>query len=407
MDDVLPTRPNEPIVIPERIRVLVFHENATATGLGRVALGFAKAARRPDPGLPIVDVTFVTYRRNGQQTGFAAAALTAGIPLIEIPERGRWDLKVVPHIKRLVREFKPDILETHNIKSHFLVRATGLHREFPWIAWNHGYTSKDRLDRAYNQIDRWTLHRAYRLMTVCGPFADAMQGLGIPRDKVTVLHNFVDAYVRPSDDEVQRVRKQLGVGEELVVATIGRMSLEKGHANLFNAIVLLRDRRDLPEHRFLLVGDGPEEANLRRQAAQLGIESRIIWAGFQKNVAPYYAMSAIYALPSRSEGSPNVILEAMAAGLPIAATRAGGVPEILQNDVTGLLVPTEDPQALAAAIEKLLRSEDLRTRLASAAHRQAETAHTLSAYRRALTQFYVETLNMRTGQSSAAANWKA
>jgi len=379
-------------VTPERIRVLVFHENASATGLGRVALGFAAAARQPEPGLPIVDVTFVTYRRNGQQTGFAAAALAAGIPVIEIPERGRWDLKVVPEIKRVVREFKPDILETHNIKSHFLVRAAGLHREFPWVAWNHGYTSKDRLDRAYNQIDRWSLHGTSRLMTVCGPFASAMQELGIPRDKITVLHNFVEAYVRPADDEVLRARQALGLGDELVVATIGRMSVEKGQANLLSAIALLKDRPELPRHRFVLVGDGPEERNLRRQAAQLGIEDRLVWAGFQKNVAAFYAMATIYALPSRSEGSPNVILEAMAAGLPIAATRAGGVPEILEDGVTGLLAPTEDPRALADAIEKLLRSQELRARLALAAQRQAESAHTLRAYRRGLTQFYAETL---------------
>ncbi len=106
-------------------------------------------------------------------------------------------------------------------------------------------------------------------------------------------------------------------------------------------------------------------------------------------------MANIYALPSLSEGSPNVILEAMAAALPIAATRAGGVPEILKNEVTGLLVPTQDPRALADAIQRLLLSEDLRARLASAALQQAKTAHTLAAYRRDLTQFYVETLRMR------------
>lgn len=387
----------ESIVTPERIRVLVFHENATATGVGRVALGFAVAARQPEPGLPIVEVTFATYRRNDQQTGFAAAALAAGIPVIEIPERGRWDLKVVPHLRRVVRDFKPDILQTHNIKSHALVRATGLHREFPWIAWNHGYTSKDRLDRAYNQIDRWSLHGAFRLIAVCGPFAAALQEKGISGDKITVLHNFVEAHVPPTDDDVLRLRQGMGLGDELAIVTVGRMSVEKGHANLLNAIALLKDKAELPKHRFVLVGAGPEEGNLRRQAAQLGIEDRLVWAGFQKNVAPYYAMATIYALPSLSEGSPNVILEAMAAGLPIAATRAGGVPEILENDVTGLLAPKEDPPALADAIQKLLLSEDLRTRLASAARKQVESAHTLAAYRRDLTQFYVETLRMRAG----------
>lgn len=388
------------MVTPERIRVLVFHENATATGVGRVALGFAIAARQPEPGLPTIEVTFVTYRRNNQQTGFASAALAAGIPVIEIPEKKRWDLKVLREIRRIVTDFNPDILETHNVKSHFLVRANGLQREFPWVAWNHGYTSKNRLDRAYNQLDRWSLHGAYRLMTVCGPFADAMQQMGISRDRVTVLHNFVETSDPSSDEEILRARQHAGLGDEAVILTVGRMSVEKGHANLLGAIALMKDAVDLPNHRFLLVGDGPEEANLRRQAAKLGIESHIIWAGFQKNVVPYYAMATIYALPSISEGSPNVILEAMAASLPIAATRAGGVPEILQNDVTGLLVPTQDPASLADAIEKLLRSEDLRIRLASAARRQAETAHTLQAYRRELTQFYVETLRRRKGELS-------
>lgn len=386
-------------MIPERIRVLAFHENATALGLGRVALGFANQARHAEPDLPAIDVTFVTYRRGSQQTAFAEAALAAGIPVIEIPEQKRWDLGVLREIRRIVTEFDPDILETHNIKSHFLVRADGLQRQFPWVAWNHGYTSKDRLDRAYKQLDRWSLHGAFRLMTVCQPFAAAMQELGIPRAKITVLHNFVDAYARPSAEDVERLKQQLGLSDELVIVTIGRMSLEKGHTDLLDAIALMKDVPGLPPHRFVLVGDGPEEENLRRKAASLKIEDRILWTGFQKNVAPYYAIANIFALPSHSEGSPNVILEAMSAGLPIAATRAGGVPEILEDGVTGLMVPTRDPQALAEPLQKLLLSEELRARLASAACRQVEAAHTLHAYKRSLTQFYVETLRMRNAKN--------
>ncbi len=163
----------------------------------------------------------------------------------------------------------------------------------------------------------------------------------------------------------------------------------------------------LPRHRFVLVGDGPEEANLRSQAASLGVEDRIVWPGFQANVTPYYAASNLFALPSHSEGSPNVILEAMSAGLPIAATRAGGVPEILEDEVTGLLVPTTDPQAMAEALRKLLLSQDLRTRLAAAARRQVESAHTLQAYRRKLTEFYLETLRMRDGKTERSMTSKA
>ncbi len=283
-------------MIPERIRVLAFHENANALGLGRVALGFADQARHAEPDLPAIDVTFVTYRRGNRQSAFAEAALAARIPVIEIPEKKRWDLSVLREIRNIVTDFKPDILETHNIKSHLMVRANGLHRQFPWVAWNHGYTSKDRLDRAYRLVDRWSLHGAFRLTTVCRPFAAAMQELGISQDKITVLHNFVDTYVRPSDEEVLRLKQRLGLTDELVIVTIGRMSLEKGHTDLLSAIALLKDMPGLPPHRFVLVGDGPEEEDLRAKAASLGIADRICWTGFQKSVAPYYAMASIFAL---------------------------------------------------------------------------------------------------------------
>jgi glycosyltransferase involved in cell wall biosynthesis len=366
--------------------------------MGRVALGFAVQARDPEPGLPAVEVTLVTYRRGDTPSGLAAAAAAAGVPLIEIPEKKRWDLKILRDVRAIVTAFKPDILETHNVKSHFLVRANGLHRQFPWVAWNHGYTSRDRLDRAYTQLDRWSLPGAFRVITVCWPLAGHMQKLGVARNKITVLHNYATPYAAPDPAEIARLRQQLGLNDELVVLSIGRMSREKGHTDLVGAIALLKHVPGLPPHRFVLVGEGPEEEELRRQAQSLGIEDRIIMPGFHQDVAPYYAIGNIFALPSHSEGSPNVVLEAMFSGLPIAATDAGGVPEILEHDVTGLLVPKMNPQALADAIQKLLQSEHLRTRLASAARRQVETAHTIKDYRRDLTQFYVETLKMRNGQ---------
>lgn len=385
---------------PERIRVLSFNESATALGMGRVALGFALQARNPEPGLPAVEVTLVTYRRGNSPSGLAVAAAAAGVPLIEIPEKKRWDLKVLRDIRAIVTEFKPDILETHNVKSHFLVRANGLHRQFLWVAWNHGYTSRDYLDRAYTQLDRWSLPGAFRVMTVCQPLAGRMQRFGVSRNKIAVLHNYATPYPAPDPAEVARLKQQLGLSDELVVLSIARMSREKGHRDLLTAIALLKNVPGLPPYRFVLVGDGPEEERLRQQAQSLGIEDRIIMPGFQTDVAPYYAIGNIFALPSHSEGSPNVVLEAMFAGLPIASTDAGGVPEILENEVTGLVVPRMNPQALADAIQRLLLSQDLRVRLASVARRQVETAHTIRDYRRDLTQFYLETLRLRNGQSS-------
>jgi len=150
----------------------------------------------------------------------------------------------------------------------------------------------------------------------------------------------------------------------------------------------------LPNYRLVLVGDGPEEETLRRQASKLGITERIVMPGFQRNVAPYYAMATIFALPSHSEGSPNVVLEAMSAGLPIVATTVGGVPEILEHEKTALLVTPRNPELMATALVQVLGSEELRRRLGSSAETEVQAAYTLDAYKRRLASFYIETLQM-------------
>ena len=382
------------MVIPEPIRVLTFIESRTVTGPSRVLIDFAHAARHADSGLPAVAVTLVTYRRGAGESALAAAATSAGVPVVAIPERKRWDWRVIPELRRVVIEFKPDILESRNVKSHFLIRATGLHRQFPWVAWNHGYTSIDWLDRAYNRLDRWSLRGAFRVMTVCGPFAEALQRNGVRKNKISILHNFAKPNVKPSREEVLRLRQQLGLADEQVIITIGRMSAEKGHADLLNALAVMEQVPNLPNYRLVLVGDGPEEETLRRQASKLGITERIVMPGFQRNVAPYYAMATIFALPSHSEGSPNVVLEAMSAGLPIVATTVGGVPEILEHEKTALLVTPRNPELMATALVQVLGSEELRRRLGSSAETEVQAAYTLDAYKRRLASFYIETLQM-------------
>ena len=162
---------------PDRIRVLTLIESATVTGPSRILLDFAAKAGSPEPELPAIDLTVLTFHRGTGECTLAAAAERVGVPAIVIPERGRWDPGVMSRLRRAVEAFKPDILESRNVKSHFFIRVTGLHKRFPWIAWNHGYTSKDRLDRAYNKLDRWSLRGAFRVMTVCRPFADAIEAV--------------------------------------------------------------------------------------------------------------------------------------------------------------------------------------------------------------------------------------
>jgi glycosyltransferase involved in cell wall biosynthesis len=375
------------------IGVLTLIENATVTGPARNVIEFGRMAARADSGLPSVEVTIVTYQRGPDESQLALAAKQAGLAVATVAERRRWDTQVFAQLRLVIAQINPDILETRNVKSHFLVRLLGLHRKYPWVAWNHGYTATSRLDRAYTQLDRWSLRGAYRVVTVCRPFAQQLERLGVQRDRITILHNSAKPFVAPPQEAVQRVRCELGVGDdEAVVLSIGRLSQEKGHADLIRAAAALNAMSTAPRFRVVMVGDGPERERLAQLASRLGIEKQITFAGFQRDTQPYYAMATVVAVPSHSEGSPNVVLEAMAAGLPIAANSVGGVPEILEENVTGLMVPPRNPEAMAKAILRILSDAELRLRLGAAARARAESSHTPEAYRRALVEFYQNTL---------------
>jgi len=380
-------------VTSKTIRVLTLIENALVTGPARNLIEFGKTAATAEDGLPAVEVTIVTYQRGAEESALALAAQEAGLGVRTVAERRRWDTQVFGRLKKVVAEINPDILETRNVKSHFFVRMLGLHRKYPWIAWNHGYTRISRLDRMYSRLDRLSLPKAYRVVTVCRPFAQQIERLGVQPDRITILHNSVKPFVPPPQEAVQRVRREFGLADdEAVILSVGRVSQEKGHADLIRAAAALAAMSGAPQFRVVIVGDGPERERLAQLATQLGIEKRIAFAGFQRDTKPYYAMATAVAVPSHSEGSPNVVLEAMAAGLPIAANAVGGVPEILEEGVTGLMVPPRNPDAMAKALLRILSDAELRLRLGAAARARAESSHAPVAYRRTLVEFYQNTL---------------
>jgi len=143
------------------------------------------------------------------------------------------------------------------------------------------------------------------------------------------------------------------------------LSTEKGHADLLAALrLLLRDHPQLAI-KVILVGDGIERPTLERAAAAHGLASSVIFAGQCPNVWPYYALADVFVLPSHSEGSPNALLEAMAAGVPIIASKVGGVPETVEDGTSALLVPQAKPAAMASALARVLEDPALAARLVS------------------------------------------
>ncbi len=372
------------------IRVLTLIESSQAVGPARSLIEIAKAGAMTEPPLPHLELVIGTYFRGEGNSPMAQAALDAGVRAYTIRERGRGDVQAMQGLQRLIDEVRPDILESQNIKSHLFIRLLRAYKKYPWVIWNHGYTATSRRDRLYGQLDRWSLRKAFRAVTVCNAFADRMSRRGLPRERILVKHSFVRPFQRSPEEEIDRLKRKLGLRDEKIILAVGRLSQEKGHADLLRAIALLDT--ELPPFRVLIVGDGPERQSLVELADSLGISSKIAMLGQQGEVRPFYSMADLMALPSHSEGSPYVVLEALAAGVPIAATRVGGVPEILTHAETGLLVPSKNPQAMADALRCLLTDEQLGRRLADAGEAHAKAHFDFRNYMESLIQFYEQTL---------------
>jgi glycosyltransferase involved in cell wall biosynthesis len=388
------------------IKLLALMEATTVTGPAKLLIEFCRVAREGASaldGLPRVEASIVTFNRvrattqNGSSLSsdvdapndFVAAARAAGVEVDVITERFRFDTSVVGQLRRAVERRAPDIVETHMIKSHFLTLAAGLARGRRWVAYHHGYTTTDAKMRIYNQLNRLTLPRASRVITVCGPFARQLSGAGVSPEKISVVHSSIASARAPHAVEVSELKTKLGVAEGVrVILAVGRLSREKGHAGLVHALEHLRRDAHTTKFKLLIVGEGPERERVEAAAQSLGLEASVVFAGHTSDVRPFYALADVLALPSHSEGSPLVLLEAMAAGVPVVATAVGGVPEVATDGETALLVPPHDPSAMASALARVLSDAALARALADKAAAHVAEHFSPEARARALVRIY-------------------
>jgi hypothetical protein len=148
------------------IRILTILEAHSVTGPAKAVLEFAREARESSGPMKI-DLSILTFLRGPQENGFIRTVRERGIPLDIVTEKGRFDFGVIPQLRAAVNRRQPHIIWTNGVKSHFLVRLSGLHRQVKWIAFHHGYTKTDWKDRIYSCLDCWSHPAAARLVTVC------------------------------------------------------------------------------------------------------------------------------------------------------------------------------------------------------------------------------------------------
>jgi len=387
------------------IRVLAIMEAAFVSGPAKNLIEFAQCARAAEEGLPALEFTVVSYQRGAEDSPnpFVVAARSASIAVDIVYERARFDLSVLAQLKAIVAARNPEIIQTHNVKSHFLMRVSGLWRTHCWIAFQHGYTATDFKMRCYNQLDRWSLRVPRHVVAVCESFAAELAGRGVNRRRITVRHNSIKPFPRLAPGVTEGIRKTLPSPPTGILLSVGRLSGEKGHIDLIRALGLLR--REWPEDEFhlLLVGEGPERSRIEAARAEEGLEDRVTLTGLQRDVGPYYGIADVVVIPSHSEGSPNALLEAMIAGTPVVATRAGGIPEIVVHEETAILVGIRDAEGLATAIHRLLHDPEKRRRLGEKAKMVARTEYSPEAYRQSLGRLYAQVVEGRVAEPQPIA----
>lgn len=241
----------------------------------------------------------------------------------------------------------------------------------------------------YHPATRWAnLSTFFRNDHVFAVAEDVRSSIVYPRPMsflrmppTETLHHGIDVELVPALAVPDGVRAELGISDGApVVGTVANFKTHKAHDVLLRAAE--RVRRDVPDVRFVLVGTGPLEEEIRRQTRERRLEDHVVFAGFRDDPLRVAASFDVFALPSTYEGLSIALLEAMALGKPPVVTRVGGLPEVVDHGVSGLLVPSGDPDALAVEIVRLLRDAKLRADLGEAARRRATDFDIRRAVRR-------------------------
>ncbi|MBI5239990.1 MAG: glycosyltransferase [Elusimicrobia bacterium] len=283
----------------------------------------------------------------------------------------------VAALARIIAETKPDLVHALMYQAIQLCRFAERRSAVPFRLVSSprvNYRSRSRLSLL---ADRWLRSADDLLISESDASRDFLLRLGYAPDRVRTVRNGVDLPEIPSAAERRRARLQLGLREdEPLLLAMGRLDEQKGHSVLLDAAARLKGPN---RPRCAVVGDGPLRDRLRRQAARLGLERAVQLPGERADVRAWMNAADVFVLPSLWEGLPNALLEAMALGLPVAASRVDGVPEAVTDGTDGLLVEPADPGALAAALGSLLADPDLRRRLGAAARARVAADFTVPA----------------------------
>lgn len=296
---------------------------------------------------------------------FAPQAREAGIPLRWLSDKRTVAFSAIRELRRAIASERPDILMPLTAVPNIWARVFGrLHGVSCVVGTCRGGGNIKR------QHERFLAGLAHHHIANTQALKNALLALGRSDGQVTVIPNGVDTDLfSPDPDGMRPWRK--------VILCVARFVPDKDHQTLVRAFDLAFAK--VPDAELWLVGDGPLKPRVEFGLRRLACENRVRIFPGGPDLLPFYRQASVLALSSLREGLPNVILEGMACGVPVAATAVGGIPEVVEDGRTGFLSPASDPQALAAGFVRLLSDDDLQARMADAARAVALEKYSMAA----------------------------
>jgi len=279
----------------------------------------------------------------------------------------RFSPGIVRDLYRLMKQKNIHIVRTHRYRANLYGRLAALLSGVPVkiISLHDNYRKDLRLERRI--VNKILLKATDKIVAVSESIRkDIIKYDGIDSSKILVIPNGIDTERFNPEGNFADIRKGFSIKEsDIVLGFVGRVVPTKGLEYLIDALPFLK--KEFKNIKLLITGEGSTMERLKKKAKENNVHDSIIFTGKRRDIPDILSCTDIFVMPSVAEGLPNALLEAMAMGKPIVATEVGGIPEVIKNGHSGLLVPPRNPEALATAIKDLISNEQLAAKMGQAA----------------------------------------
>jgi len=315
-------------------------------------------------------------------------AVAAGIEVFPCPMRKSYDVAAVRTILRVLREEAVDVVNTHSSRDSLLAgMAARLSPRRPAVVRTRHLALPITSRISYSYLP-------HRVVTVSGYVKEYLVREGVPGERVVVVPTGIDAGRFADGAAPGNLREELGLPQDIpLVGSIAVLRIKKGHRSLLEAAPSVLAA--FPGTVFVIVGAGPQEKNLRNAIDSMGLAGSVRMLGHREDVANVLLSLDLFVLPTVEEALGTAFVEAMAAGRAVVGCRVGGVPEVVEEGRTGLLVPPGDSAALADAIRSLLADGELRRSMGEAGRQAVRTRFSAEEMSRRMWELYRSLLSER------------